>query len=98
MAYISQARRLLARRSPPTRLQPVYRSFDTKQQAQAWARRVEAKMDADANIDRSASERTTLRDSIGTIPQSIVPQRRHPYQKIVASTDGYATIWLTEHS
>ncbi|MCS6600307.1 tyrosine-type recombinase/integrase [Burkholderia pseudomallei] len=81
MAYISQRgaywRAEIRRRG----YKPVYRTFDTKQQAQAWARRVEAEMDSGGYIDRSESERTTLRDALERYRRDIVPEKRHPYQE-----------------
>jgi integrase len=81
MAYISQRgaywRAEIRRRG----YKPVYRTFDTKQQAQAWARRVEGEMDSGGYVDRSESERTTLRDALERYRRDIVPEKRHPYQE-----------------
>ncbi|MFM0244117.1 hypothetical protein [Paraburkholderia sediminicola] len=81
MAYISQRgaywRVEIRRRG----YKPVYRTFDTKQQAQAWARRDEAEMDSGGYIDRSESERTTLRDALERNRRDIIPEKRHPYQE-----------------
>lgn len=64
MAYISQRgaywRAEIRRRG----YKPVYRTFDTKQQAQQWARRLEGEMDSGQYYDRSESERTTLREAL----------------------------------
>ena len=43
---------------------PVYRTFDTQKQAQQWARRVEAEMDAGSFVDRTEAEQTTLREAL----------------------------------
>lgn len=43
MAYISQRGEYGRAEIRRSRYKPVYRSFDTKQQAQKWARRVEGK-------------------------------------------------------
>ncbi|MGF6858344.1 hypothetical protein [Paraburkholderia sp. CI3] len=81
MAYISQRgaywRAEIRRRGH----KPVYRTFDTKQQAQKWARRVEGEMDAGMYTDRSESERTTLREALERYRRDIVPEKRHPYQE-----------------
>jgi integrase len=81
MAYISQRgaywRAEIRRRG----YKPVYRTFDTKQQAQQWARRVEGEMDSGAYLDRSVSERTTLREALERYRRDIVPEKRHPYQE-----------------
>src|SRR5690606_36360109 len=60
---------------------PVYRIFDTKQQAQQWARRIEVEMDAGSFIDRTEAERTTLAEALRRYQKEIVPEKRHPYQE-----------------
>jgi integrase len=81
MAYISQRgsywRAEIRRRG----YKPVYRTFDTKQQAQQWARRVEGEMDSGLYYDRSESERTILREALERYRRDIVPEKRHPYQE-----------------
>lgn len=81
MAYIGQRglywRAEIRRRGH----KPVYRTFDTKQQARQWARRVEGEMDSAAYLDRSESERTTLREALERYRRDIVPEKRHPYQE-----------------
>ncbi|CAB3785401.1 hypothetical protein LMG28614_02123 [Paraburkholderia ultramafica] len=81
MAYISQRgiywRAEIRRRG----YKPVYRTFDTKHQAQQWARRLEGEMDSGLYFDRSESERTTLREALGRYQREIVPEKRHPYQE-----------------
>ncbi|MFL9959710.1 tyrosine-type recombinase/integrase [Paraburkholderia sediminicola] len=81
MAHISQRgvywRAAIRRRG----YKPVYRTFDTKQQAQQWACRVEGDMDSGLYFDRSESERTTLREALELYRRDIVPEKRHPYQE-----------------
>jgi integrase len=81
MAYISQRgvywRAEIRRRGH----KPAYRTFDTKQQAQQWTRRVEGEMDTGVHFDRSESERTTLREALERYQREIVPEKRHPYQE-----------------
>lgn len=81
MAYISQRgsywRAEIRRRG----YKPVYRTFDTKQQAQQWARRIEGEMDSGLYYDRSEAERTTLREAFERYRRDIVPEKRHPYQE-----------------
>jgi len=60
---------------------PIYRSFDTKQEAQKWARRIEGEMDSGMFIDRSEAERTSLRQALERYRKEIVPEKRHPYQE-----------------
>jgi integrase len=81
MAYISQRgafwRAEIRRRGH----KPTYRTFDTKQQAQQWARRVESDMDTGTHLDRTESERTTLREALERYRRDILPEKRHPYQE-----------------
>jgi Arc/MetJ-type ribon-helix-helix transcriptional regulator len=61
---------------------PVYRTFDTREQAKKWARRVEAEIDAGLYFDRSEAERTTLREALERYQREVVPNKRHPKQEI----------------
>ena len=81
MAYISQRGEYWRAEIRRRGYKPVYRTFDTKQQAQKWARRIEGEMDSSAYVDRSASERTTLREALERYRRDIVPEKRHPYQE-----------------
>ncbi|PRX98418.1 hypothetical protein [Paraburkholderia sp. BL25I1N1] len=80
MAYISQQgiywRAEIRRRG----YKPVYRTFDTKQQAQQWARWVKSEMDSGLYFDRSKSERITLTEALGRYQREIAPEKHHPYQ------------------
>ncbi|WP_207000037.1 tyrosine-type recombinase/integrase [Trinickia mobilis] len=81
MAYISQRGAYWRAEVRRRGYKPVYRSFDTKQQAQQWARRVESEMDSGAYVDRTEAERTTLRQALERYRREIVPEKRHPYQE-----------------
>ncbi|WP_103852211.1 tyrosine-type recombinase/integrase [Burkholderia pseudomallei] len=81
MAYISQRGEYWRAEVRRRGYKPVYRTFDTKQQAQQWARRVEGEMDAGSFVDRSAAERTTLAEALKRYRREIVPEKRHPYQE-----------------
>lgn len=81
MAYISQRGEYWRAEVRRRGYKPVYRSFDTKQQAQQWARRVESEMDSGAYVDRTEAERTTLREALERYRREIVPEKRHPYQE-----------------
>ncbi len=81
MAYISQRGAYWRAEVRRRGYKPVYRSFDTKQQAQQWARRVESEMDSGAYVDRTEAERTTLREALERYRREIVPEKRHPYQE-----------------
>jgi hypothetical protein len=80
MAYISQRgaywRAEIRRRG----YKPVYRTFDTKQQAQQWAREVESEMDG-LFIDRTEAEKTTLREALERYRREIIPEKHYPYQE-----------------
>ncbi len=81
MAYISQRgeywRAEIRRRGHKA----IYRTFDTKQQAQQWARRIESEIDAGSFIDRTEAERTTLREALERYTREIIPEKRYPYQE-----------------
>lgn len=61
--------------------EPLSRTFDTKVQAEAWARHVENEMDRGVFVDRSEAERTTLADALQRYEREIVPTKRHPAQE-----------------
>lgn len=50
-----------------------YRTFDTKGEAEAWARHVEGEMDTGAWRDRSEGDRTTLAEALDRYVQEITP-------------------------
>lgn len=81
MAYISQRGEYWRAEIRKRGYKPVYHTFDTKQQAQQWARRIEAEMDAGSFIDRTEAERTTLAEALRRYQKEIVPEKRHPYQE-----------------
>ncbi|AJY12204.1 site-specific integrase [Burkholderia dolosa] len=81
MAYISQRGEYWRAEVRRRGYKPVYRTFDTKQQAQKWARHVEGEMDTGSFVDRSAAERTTLAEALKRYRKEIVPEKRHPYQE-----------------
>jgi hypothetical protein len=81
MAYISQRGEYWRAEGRRRGYKPVYRAFDTKQQAQKWARHVEGEMDAGSFVDRSEAERTTVADALKRNRKEIAPEKRHPYQE-----------------
>lgn len=81
MAYISQRGEYWRAEVRRRGYKPVYRTFDTKQQAQKWARQIEGEMDVGSFVDRSEAERTTLADALKRYCKEIVPEKRHPYQE-----------------
>lgn len=61
--------------------EPLSRTFDTKLQAEAWARHVENEMDRGIFVDRTEAERTTLAEALLRYQREIVPTKRHPAQE-----------------
>lgn len=59
----------------------ISRTFDTKAQAQAWARSVENEMDRGVFVDRRESEQTTLAEAIERYKREIIPLKAHPKQE-----------------
>ncbi len=81
MAYIGQRGEFWRAEIRRRGYKPVYRTFDTKQQAQKWARRIEGEMDSGSFVDRPEAERTTLAEALKRYRKEIVPEKRHPYQE-----------------
>lgn len=54
---------------------PQYRTFDTKGQAEVWARRIESEMDAGSFLDRSEGERTTVAQAFERYTHEITPRK-----------------------
>jgi len=52
-----------------------YRTFDTKGEAEAWARRVEGEMDAGSWQDRSEGDRTTIKEAFERYIIEIIPHK-----------------------
>ena len=55
--------------------EPYSHSFDTKAQAEAWARSVESEMDRGIYFDRKEAERTTLAEALERYRREIVPEK-----------------------
>jgi integrase len=81
MAYIAQRGAFWRAEVRRRGLTPIYRTFDTRQQAQQWARRIESEIDCGAYIDRTSAERTTLREAMLRYQREIVPTKQHPKQE-----------------
>jgi hypothetical protein len=54
---------------------PQYHMFDTKGEAEAWARWTESEMDAGAWQDRSEGDRTSLADALRRYGLEITPRK-----------------------
>lgn len=81
MAYIAQRGEFWRAEVRRRGHKPTYRTFDTKQQAQQWARRIESEIDCGAFVDRTAAERTTLREALLRYQKEVIPQKRYPQQE-----------------
>jgi integrase len=60
---------------------PQYGTFDTRSQAEAWARALENEMDRGIFVSRGESERTTLREALDRYWLEIACKKSHPYQE-----------------
>lgn len=60
----------------------ISRSFDTKAQAQTWARSIENEMDRGVYIDRSEAERTTLLEAIERYEKETIARKGYPGQEL----------------
>ncbi|MGA0608693.1 tyrosine-type recombinase/integrase [Caldimonas sp. KR1-144] len=59
---------------------PQYRSFDTRAEAEAWGRSLEAEMDRGTFVSRVDAERTTLAEALERYEKEISSQKHHPEQ------------------
>ncbi|EIF28388.1 hypothetical protein BCh11DRAFT_03783 [Burkholderia sp. Ch1-1] len=76
MAYISQRGAYWRAEVRKRGHKPIYRTFDTKQQARDGAQRVEAEISLNIFVDRSEAERTTLGEALDRYAREIVPTKR----------------------
>ncbi len=60
---------------------PQYRTFDSKGEAEAWARRVEGEMDAGSWRDRSEGDRTSIATALERYILEIIPHRADSVRK-----------------
>jgi integrase len=61
---------------------PKAASFDTKAQAETWARSIENEMDRGVYIDRSEAERTTLLEAIERYEKETIARKGYPGQEL----------------
>ena len=61
--------------------EPLSRTFDTKADAEIWARHIEGEMDRGVHFGRSEAERMTLAQALERYRREIVPLKRHPDQE-----------------
>lgn len=81
MAYIAQRGQFWRVEIDRKGYKPVYHTFDTRKQAEKWARQVEAQMDAGIFVDRTLADRTTLAEALEKYRLKIVPGKTHQYQE-----------------
>ncbi|HEY8099406.1 MAG TPA: site-specific integrase [Burkholderiaceae bacterium] len=81
MAYINQRGTYWRAEVRRKGFKPVYRTFDTRTEAQKWARLIESEMDAGLYVDRTEAEQTLMSDALKRYQREIVPTKRHPYQE-----------------
>jgi integrase len=62
--------------------EPISRTFDTKIQAQVWARSIENEMDRGVYIDRGEAERTTLLEAIERYEKETIARKGYPGQEL----------------
>lgn len=80
MAFISQRGAYWRAGVRRRKYKPVFRSFDTKQQARTWLVASREK-DSGAYVAPSEPEHPTLREALDRYRRDIVPEKRHPYQE-----------------
>jgi len=54
----------------------LYRTFDTKAQAEAWARQIESEIDRGVFVDRSEAESTPLAELIDRYAREVTPRKK----------------------
>jgi integrase len=60
---------------------PQYGTFDTRAQADAWARALENEMDRGVFVSRGESERTTLKEALDRYWHEVASKKSHPQQE-----------------
>ena len=53
------------------------RTFDTKTEAEAWARQIEGEIDRGVFVSRSEAERTTLSEALSRYAREVVPSKKN---------------------
>lgn len=81
MAYIQQRGEFWRAEVNRKGYKPAYHTFDTRKQAEKWARRTEAEMDAGIFVDKTLANRTTLAEALEKYRLKIVSGKLHPYQE-----------------
>jgi integrase len=53
-----------------------YKTFDTKAEAEAWARQIEGEMDRGVFVSRAEAENTTLREALDRYEREVTPKKK----------------------
>ncbi len=53
-----------------------YKTFDTKAEAEAWARQIEGEMDRGVFVSRAEAEATTLREALDRYEREVTPKKK----------------------
>jgi hypothetical protein len=53
-----------------------WRTFDTRAEAEAWARRIESEMDRGTFVDRTEAERNTFGDLLERYAEEVSPHKK----------------------
>ncbi len=62
---------------------PVSKTFETKAEAEKWAREIESEMDRGIYVSRSEAERTTLKEALDRYIEEHIPKLANPKQSIL---------------
>ncbi|MDB5781683.1 site-specific integrase [Caballeronia mineralivorans] len=60
-----------------------WRTFDTKIDAEAWARRIESEMDRGTFVDRTEAERNTFGDLLQRYAEEVSPQKKGEAEEVL---------------
>jgi hypothetical protein len=60
-----------------------WRTFDTKVDAEAWARRIESEMDRGTFVDRTEAERNTFGDLLQRYAEEVSPQKKGEAEEVL---------------
>lgn len=62
--------------------QPISRTFDTKADADKWARHIESEMDRGIFFDRTEAEKTTLSEALDRYESEVISRKQYPEQEL----------------
>lgn len=62
--------------------QPISRSFDSKAEAEKWARHTESEMDRGMFFDRTEAEQTTLLEAFDRYESEVIAHKNYPGQEL----------------